>query len=385
MNLLAAFSAGCVIISLVYYAAASALAMRFAKTASLPPPPLPKIAPRVAILKPLHGLSATLPENLMSYFELDYRRVEYLFGVSGYDDRATDAVVALKPQYAFAQSTLAVGEEPGCSNRKVSKLIRMAARAPRAEIFVLSDADISVERDHLRRLVGELCADDQLGVVTCLYRAKPNGSLASRLEALFVNTDFVPLIVVSNAIEPINYSLGATIAIKREALEAIGGFQRVKDLLADDYYIGRFASEQGYKIKLSSSVVTVRNDELRFAEFWKHQLRWARTYRTTRPVSLVTILLHGPFWALVLLGAARCSGVAVVLFAGVIAARIAMSWLIIGKVLGLAEQRNDAWFAPLKDLVMTAVWAASLFSNKVLWAGRRLRIQPDGTMCEVLD
>jgi ceramide glucosyltransferase len=233
--------------------------------------------------------------------------------------------------------------------------------------------------------VGELCADDQLGVVTCLYRAKPNGSLASRLEALFVNTDFVPLIVVSNAIEPINYSLGATIAIKREALEAIGGFQRVKDLLADDYYIGRFASEQGYKIKLSSSVVTVRNDELRFAEFWKHQLRWARTYRTTRPVSLVTILLHGPFWALVLLGAARCSGVAVVLFAGVIAARIAMSWLIIGKVLGLAEQRNDAWFAPLKDLVMTAVWAASLFSNKVLWAGRRLRIQPDGTMCEVLD
>jgi ceramide glucosyltransferase len=308
-----------------------------------------------------------------------------LFGVSGYDDRATDAVVALKSQYSFAQSTLVVGEEPGCSNRKVAKLIRMAERAPRAEIFILSDADVSVERDHLRRLVGELCADEQLGVVTCLYRAKPNGSLASRLEALAINTDFVPLVMVSNAIEPLSYALGATIAIKREALEAIGGLHRVRDLLADDYHIGRFVSEQGYKIKLSSSVVTVRNDERRFVEFWKHQLRWARTYRSSRPLSLATIALHGPFWALVLLLAARCSGFAVALFAGVIAARIAMSRLVIGKVLGLVEERNDAWLAPLKDLVMTAVWAAGLFGNKVLWAGRRLRIQPDGTMFEIVD
>src|SRR5207244_3570248 len=187
---------------------------------------------------------------------------------------------------------------------------------------------------HLRRLVGELCADEQLGVVTCLYRAKPNGSLASRLEALSVNTDFVPLVLVSNAIEPLSYALGATIAIKREALEAIGGFQRVRDLLADDYHIGRFAREHGYKIKLSSSVVTVRNDERRFVEFWKHQLRWARTYRSSRPLSLATIALNGPFWTLVLLMAARCSGFALVIFTAVIAGRIAMSRLIIGTVLG---------------------------------------------------
>jgi hypothetical protein len=62
-----------------------------------------------------------------------------------------------------------------------------------------------------------------------------------------------------------------------------------------------------------------------------------------------------------------------------------MSRLVIGKVLGLVEERNDAWLAPLKDLVMTAVWAAGLFGNKVLWAGRRLRIQPDGTMFEIVD
>jgi ceramide glucosyltransferase len=383
MNLLAAFSAVCAATSLVYYVAASIIAMRFARSTSSPPPPLPKIAPRVAVLKPLHGLSSTLPENLMSYLEMDYRRAEYFFGVSDYGDRAAGVPVGLKPQYPFAQITLVVGEQPECSNHKIAKLIKMAERAERAEIFVLSDADVSVDRDHLRRVVGELCADHEVGVLTCLYRAQPNGGLASRLSALFINTDFAPWMMIANAVEPLRYALGATIAIKRRALEALSGFRVLKDLLADDYYLGKFASDHGFKVKLSSSIVTVTNDEQSFSEFWKHQLRWTRTYRSTRPISLATIILHGPLWALVLLAASRCSIYAAALVVAVVAARIAMSWLLIGKVLGLKHLCKDAWLAPLKDLVMAAVWAASLFSNEVRWGGRRLRIQPDGTMREV--
>jgi len=384
MNLLAAFCAACCVASLLYYVAASVIGMRFARRASSAPAPLPKVAPRVAVLKPLHGAGGNLTENLISYLELDYSKVEFIFGVSGYDDHAAAVAVALKPQYPFRQITLVVGEEPACANRKVAKLIGMAERSARAEIFLLSDADVSVERDHLRRVVSEFGADEQIGLITCLYRAKASGGLASRLGALFVNTDFVPLVMISKTIEPLRYSLGATVAIKRGTLEAIGGFQRLKDLLADDYYLGKFASDRGYKIRLSNSIVTIRTEDRRFAEFWNRQLRWVRTYRTTRPISLATIVLHGPFWASVLLAAIRCSVFALSLFAAVIATRIFTARLIIGRVLGLKDQRNDAWMAPLKDLVMTAVWAAGLFGNEVRWGGRRLRIQPDGTMHEVL-
>jgi ceramide glucosyltransferase len=383
MNLLAAFSATCSITSLLYYVAASVIATRFARHASSPSAPLPKIAPRVAVLKPLHGSGGHLPDNLTSYLELDYPKTEFIFGVSGYDDEAAAVVVALKPQYPFRQITLAVGEESGCANRKVAKLIVMAERSSRAEIFLLSDADVSVEHDHLRRVVSEFEADEHIGLVTCLYRAQASGGFASRLGALFVNTDFVPLVMISKTIEPLRYSLGATVAIKRKALEAIGGFQRLRDLLADDYYLGKFASDYGYKIKLSNSIVTVRSEERRLIEFWNHQVRWSRTYRTTRPISIATIVLHGPFWALVLLAAARCSIFALSLFFAVMIMRIVTSRLMIGKVLGLTGQLGDAWLAPLKDLVMTAVWAAGLLSNEVLWGGRRLRIQADGTMREV--
>jgi ceramide glucosyltransferase len=384
MNLVAAFSTACCVASLVYYVAAIFIAMRFTQRASSAPLRMPKVPPRVSVLKPLQGAEGDLPENLISYLELDYQKVDFIFGVSGYDDEAAAVVVALKPRYPFRQVTLAVGEEPGCANRKVAKLIGMAERPARAEILVLSDADVSVERDHLRRLVSELESDEQLGMVTCLYRAKASRGLASRLGALFVNTDFVPLIMISKTIEPLRYSLGATVAIKRKALQAIGGFQRLKDLLADDYYLGRFASDSGYKIGLSSSIVTIRSEERDFADFWNRQLRWTRTYRTTRPISLATIVLHGPFWASVLLATERCSTFALTLFAVIILTRILTSGLMISKVLGLIGQSRDAWLTPLKDLVMTAVWAAGLLSNEVRWGGRRLRIQSDGTMQEVL-
>jgi ceramide glucosyltransferase len=385
VNFLAGLAAVCCAISLVYYLFSTVIGLRFVRKAAKLPGPSPKITPRVAVLKPLRGTDSYLLDNLVSFLELDYSKVDFVFGVSDYEDEAASVVVALKPRYPFRHITLVVGERPHCTNRKVAKLIEMVERAPGAEILVLSDADVAVERDHLRRLVNELEADPELGLVTCLYRAAADGGFVSRLAALFVNTDFVPMIMISKTIEPMRYAMGATIAIKRAALASIGGFTCVKDVLADDYYLGKFVSDKGYKVGLSSSIVTVRTHEPDFSSFWNHQLRWMRTYRSTRPISVATIVLHGPFWALMLLFLRNCSKPALAISAVVIATRIITARLQISKVLGLSEQRGDSWLTPVKDLIITAAWVASLFSNKVLWAGRWLRIRSDGTMQEILD
>ena len=383
MRLVADLAAFCVATSIGYYLAASLAALRFAIRVSSPAPPMPDAAPRVAILKPLNGLAANLREKLVSYLELDYPRIEYYFGVSDSRDRAAEVPTALRDSYPQKQITLVVGAEPGCSNRKVAKLIAMADRASDADIFVMSDADIAVDPDHLRRLVGELAADAQTGVISCIYRARPSGSLASRLEALSVNTDFTPMVMLSAAVEPVRYALGATIAIKRAALDQIGGFRAIKDFLADDFYIGKLAAEHHWGIGLSSSIVTTVTHEQTFTDFWNHQLRWARTYRTTRPLSLATITTHGPFWGLILLLASRGGFFAVGLFSLMIAARLAMSTLMLRNVLRLPELTRDVWLVPLKDLCMTGIWFTSLFGNRVEWAGRRLEILANGTIREV--
>jgi ceramide glucosyltransferase len=383
MTIWTVLPAAAVCVSMFYYIAATVAAIKFAKRRTTPLPPIPKVPPRVAVLKPLHGISNSLAANLVSFLEIAYPRIDFYFGVHNYEDPAAEVPVALRQRYQHSGITLLVGEEPGCSNRKIAKLIRMADRAEKAEIFVLSDADVSVERDYLKRIVGELMSDEKIGIVTCAYRARPGGSFASRLEALYVNTDFLPQVLLAEMIEPMHYALGATIAIKRKVLEAAGGFRAVKNMLADDFYLGNFTNAQGYEIKLSDSLVTLTCEEKSFAEFWHHQLRWARTYRTVRPISIATVIMHGPFWALILLAMTRGSAAACATLVLVVAARLAMSAAIVGRVLKMPEMLSELWMVPFKDLIMTGVWFASLFSNKVKWAGREFKVVRGGAMREV--
>ena len=383
MIIVRTFALACVVVSILYYAATAIAAERFARRAAKPPLSLPKIAPRVAVLKPLHGLTRSLPENLVSILEAAYPRIDYYFAVGSYEDPAAPIPAALRARYQFANLTLIVGDEPDCVNLKIAKLIRMAQRAEKADIFVMSDADIYVEQDYLRRVVSELVSDEKIGVVTCAYRAHPNHSVTSRMEALFVNTDFAPQVMLSEMIEPMRHALGATIAIKRAALESIGGFRAVKDNLADDFYLGRMAADHGWKVMLSSALVTISAEEDSFSHFWNHQLRWARTYRMVRPVSMATIVTHGPFWALVLVLLSKASIASLAALATVIAARLAMSAFMLRRVLKLPELKRDLWLVVVKDLLMTAIWFASFTSNKVLWGGRRLRVTRGGVMHEV--
>ncbi len=384
MKLLVFISELGIVVSTVYYLAAIVAGLLFAHRSNTAPDPLPKIPPRVAILKPLRGVSEHLRENIISFLEIAYARVEYIFGVDSYEDRAIDVPVSLRAPYQFANLTVTVGDEPGCCNRKIAKLVKMAARASdKTDIFVLSDADISVAPDHLKRVVSELTANAKTGIVTCVYRGRAHASFASRMEALFINTDFAPQVILAEALEPMHYALGATIAVKREALEAIGGFRALKDLLADDFHLGSKVSEAGYNIELSSSIVTVSCEDHDFSAFWNHQLRWARTYRHVRPLSLATIFIHGPFWALMYIVATRFSLHAFDALGIILGLRMLMATVMIGKVLRRPQSLADVLLIPFKDLVMTAIYFASLTGRTVKWGGRRFVLMAGGVMREL--
>jgi ceramide glucosyltransferase len=366
-------------ISIGYYAATMAAAWRFKRRAAAAPRPLPKIVPRVSLLKPLHGISDSLVDDLLSFMEVDYPRKEYLFGVSSYEDPAAQIPLAFKPRYQFEQISLTVGGDPSAANRKLGKLIKMVPRASRPDVFVLSDADIAVERDYLRRVVGDLYADGKIGLVTCAYRARPpRPDLGARLEALYINTDFMPMAILADSFEPLHYAFGATIAIKSKVLEEIGGFEAIKDLLADDFHLGNRAVQRGYRIGLSSALVTIVPGERTFSDFWHHQLRWARTYRTVRPISLGTILTHGPFWALILLLAAHFSPGSIAIAAAAVAARLAMGAMMISGVGKLPLSIPDLGLLLFKDFCITGIWFSSLVGKTVRWGDRKFKITPGG-------
>jgi len=384
VNIVYSLALAGICISVGYYAATLAAAWKFNRRAGAPPRPLPKIVPRVAILKPLHGVSDSLVDDLLSFMEVDYPRKEYLFGVSSYEDPAAQIPLAFKPRYRFDQISLTVGGDPSAANRKVGKLIKMVPRASRADVFVLSDADIAVEPDYLRRVVSDLYADERTGLVTCAYRARPAGrDPGARLEALYINTDFMPMAILADSFEPLHYAFGATIAIKNTVLGEIGGFEALKDLLADDFHLGNRAVQRGYKIGLSSALVTIVPGERTFSDFWHHQLRWARTYRTVRPVSLGTILTHGPFWALIALLAGGFSPTSIAVAAMAVAARLTMGALMITRVAKLPLSIADFGLLLVKDFSITGIWFASLLGKTVRWGDRVFKILPEGNLEEI--
>jgi ceramide glucosyltransferase len=376
-----ALAASC--IALGYYGATVMAGWKFAR-ARKHLPPLPHPPPRVAVLKPLHGANQSLSDNLSSFLAVDYPAKQYLFGVSDGDDPACAVVARVAAKHPGVDVRLEVGGLADATNDKVGKLVRMARQAREADILVLSDADIAVQPDYLRRVVAELSADPRLGMVTSLYRAWPGTqSLGAKLEAAYVNTDFLPLALLGTTVETLSYAFGATIAIKREVLEAVGGFEALKDLLADDFHLGNRAFQRGYGIKRSAELVTIVTNERSLGDFWTHQLRWARTYRSVRRGSLAVVFTHGTFWGLVLAASTRFHPFALEALGVLLVARYLMAAFMVKVVARLPLRLRDLLFLPAKDLMVTAVWFASLLGRTVRWGDRRYRVLPTGHLEEI--
>ncbi len=369
--------------SLVYYGAAVLLAIRFGRRArSSPIPAAPARPPAVALLRPLYGASPALYDNLESLLAADYPARHFVFGVEREDDPAAEAVRRLAAKHPAEKIDLVVGSDPAAVNPKVGKLIRMLERTPPADAYVISDADIAVAPDYLRRVVAELFAHPGTGLVTCLYRGVGGAALGSRLQALFINTVFAPQVLISQAIERVRYAMGATMAIKREALAATGRLVPLRDKLADDYLLGRLTADHGYTVMVSTALVTSVCEESRIAEFWRHQLRWTITYHTVRPESRATILTNGPLWGLVLLACLwSWTGLGVAL--GVIAARLAMAVVLLGPVLRLGRPLRELWLVAALDLMIPALWLRSHLGRRVEWGGRQFTIGTGGVLREV--
>ena len=128
----------------------------------------------------------------------------------------------------------------------------MAAAAN--DLVVMSDSDIRVTPDLLKTVAAEF-QDAGLGVATCPYRAVAGPSFWSRLEAIGMNTDFAAGILVARMLEGMKFAVGPTIAARRRVLQAIGGFDRLKDYLAEDFVMGKFAANAGHGVILSSYVI----------------------------------------------------------------------------------------------------------------------------------
>ncbi|MGH9663899.1 MAG: glycosyltransferase, partial [Bryobacteraceae bacterium] len=290
----------------------------------------------VSILKPLHGLDAGLEENLRTFFTQDYPEFEILFALRSPEDAAIPVIEKLRREFPQVPARLLVTGEPPYPNAKVFCLQNML-QAARHDLLVMSDSDIRVTPSMLRTVAAEF-QDGRAGVATCPYRAVAGRSVWSRLEAAGMNTEFLGGVLVARMLEGMKFAVGPTIVARKSVLEAIGGCDRLKDYLAEDFVLGKFAAEQGFGVLLSSYVIEHRIGSEEWTRNAAHRLRWARSTRRSRPAGYLgsvfmnpipialLLCLAEPSWWPVLIGAVAVrSAAAFVVSVDVLSARV--PWL----------------------------------------------------------
>src|SRR6185312_11911301 len=314
--------------------------------------------------------------NLLSLVEQDYRGpMRIVLGADSEADPAIAAAGRLRDAWPGRDIVVVADGTQHGTNRKLSNLINMSPHAT-GDIVMISDSDVRLPPDGLSALVGAL-EPDGVGLAYALYRGRPTGNLWSRLAALDINARFAGSVVMGQALgaHPV---LGPTMAVKAKALAKTGGFERLKDALADDFELGRMVREQGLAIACPPMLIDHGFPERSLGELWRHELRWARTIRLLNPGgyggSLITYVVPLALIGAILTGLNPYAMVALGVLAGV--------RFTFGLLSCLAMQADAAaiWLFPIRDLIAFAVFLAAFFGDGIEWRGARLRVKPDGAM-----
>jgi len=332
--------------------------------------------PPVSVLKPVSGDEPGLYENLSSFCEQDYPEYEILFAARDRGDSAVPVVRRLMREQAGRGLVLVVSGRPRGINFKVENLIELASAASH-DLFVVSDSDMRVARDYLKRVVAPLLDDpERVGLVTCLYVGRATAGVCSRLGAMGINYGFLPAVLVGWLLGVRDTCFGATVVIRRDVLDRLGGFAALRNQLADDYALGAAVCAIGRRIELCSYLV----DDIVWEPDWKglllHELRWARTIRAVAPWGFAASVITNPV-GLAAAGTVMVGpeSAALAVLAASAAARVLMVRVM---ERSLRLERAPAWLVGLRDLLSIGVWLASFCGRRVTWRGQAFQIGRDG-------
>jgi ceramide glucosyltransferase len=344
----------------------------------------PGFTPPLTLLKPVHGAEPGLEAHLATFFQQDYPEYEILFCARSIDDAGLDAArrVALKFPH-IPTKFLATGGIPDYINAKVASMELMEANASH-EILVISDSDVRVTPDYLRSVALPF-ADNDVGAMCCPYRGvAAEGGLWARLEAVGMSVEMTAGVLAARITEGMRFVLGPTMAFRRDAIRGMGGFRVTAEYCADDFVLGNETYKLGKSVVLSHHAIDHIVLNSRFADSMKHQVRWMKSTRFSRPaghfgtalsfsmpfgfLGLAAMLWLGhPWWG-------------VAMFGWAVATRLALSFAVGGQVVNDRDWAALLILYPLRDLMGFGFWAASYWGRRILWRGRIFELLPGGKM-----
>ena len=255
------------------------------------------------------------------------------------------------------------------------------AKEARGQILVTSDSDVIVGPDYLRQVVPPLL-NEKTGMVTCVYRGLSTGGFWSLMDAIGMSVEMTAGVLIANWMEGMKFGLGPTIVVRRDALEAIGGYRSIGDYFSNDFVIGNFIAAKGFDVAISRHIISHVVPPMTFKRMWQRQVRWAAGTRRSRPLGhLGSGLVYAAPFGLLALGAG------ILLHHPVLGAAV-LGWCLVNRMIeslaigwGITRDRvclKFPWLYIVRDLLGFAVWVASYVGGKIVWRDGRFELIEDG-------
>lgn len=331
--------------------------------------------PGVTVLKPLYGDEPMLEAALASMCTQDYAPFQLIFGVQSPSDAALRAVERVRARFPDADITVVVDDAVTGKNRKIANLVNMLPSA-KHDILVIADSDVLAAPDWLGRIVTALQVPGT-GLVTTLYTGLAAlNTVWARLGATSITHAFLPGALLARQMGRQD-CLGATMALRRDVLDRIGGLPALLPHLADDYVLGWLVRRLGLSVRLAATVPTTTVADTTPGRLFRHELRWGRTIRAMVPVELaLSAIQYACAWAFLAVVLSGMAAWSIVVFLATWAGRAAVARGIdrtLAAVSPCATTPAPIWLLPLRDLLSIAVLLASYAGDRVEWRGHVMR------------
>jgi ceramide glucosyltransferase len=325
-------------------------------------------------------MEAQLEANLESFFQQDYPSFEVVLGAREADDAGLQVAERIRQRYPQVKSRMVASGSPTWPNAKVFSLSKMIPLSGN-DFFVISDSDVRVSPDFLRDVIPTLL-DSKIGLVTCPYRGVSAGDFWSTLEALGMSVEMPSGVMVAEMLEGIRFALGPAVALRRDALDKIGGIAATADYYSDDFVLGNLIWAAGYRVIFSHHIVQHVLTPRSLKRTLGDQLRWMKSTRFSRPLGHVgTGLTYAmPFGVLGLMAGAATGRVAlgVGLFAAAFVNRVIQSIAVGWGIIGDRRALYLAWLYPVRDFLGFLTWTGSFGSRTFFWRGETYRFSKGG-------